>query len=199
MPVTEKWGSKNEKFLRTSYVLLNRYPLPQIMRRSPASQPCKSANCFLAKQELAKGADRGCYPIGAGRLGVGIDEWGNEAPTCFIFSPFCPSPMIAEEFEYLGNGDFSDGDETILYLHFLFKNGDYGETIQVCHSDLSSHLICLGWKNFLSPLQYLIYDIDQLIADVGGYMGLLLGHSALSIYYKLEAWCGKRTIFEIFF
>ena len=39
--------------------------------------------------------------------------------------------MIAEEFEYLGNIDFSDTDETILYLHFLFKNGDYGETIQV--------------------------------------------------------------------
>ena len=44
-----------------------------------------------------------------------------------------------------------------------------------------------------------IYDIDQLIADVGGYMGLLLGHSALSIYYKLEAWCGKRTTIEKFF
>ena len=103
--------------------------------------------------------------------------------------------MIAEEFEYLGNSDFSDTDETILYLHFLFKNGDYGETIQVISfGPTNPSMSWLLSENIFSPLQYLIYDIDQLIADVGGYMGLLLGHSALSIYYKLESWCGKRTI-----
>ena len=29
---------------------------------------------------------------------------------------------------------------------------------------------------------YVIYDANSLIADVGGYLGLLLGYSALSIY-----------------
>jgi hypothetical protein len=30
--------------------------------------------------------------------------------------------------------------------------------------------------------QYLTYDSDCLIADVGGYLGLLLGHSLLTFY-----------------
>ena len=34
--------------------------------------------------------------------------------------------------------------------------------------------------------QYIIYDVDSFIADVGGYMGLLLGSSLLSLYKVLE-------------
>ena len=34
--------------------------------------------------------------------------------------------------------------------------------------------------------QYVLYDFDSFIADVGGFMGLLLGFSALSIYNGLE-------------
>ena len=30
--------------------------------------------------------------------------------------------------------------------------------------------------------QYLAYNLDSLIADFGGYLGLLLGHSILSFY-----------------
>ena len=35
--------------------------------------------------------------------------------------------------------------------------------------------------------QYMIYDVDSFIADIGGYMGLLLGSSILSLYMTLEA------------
>ena len=35
--------------------------------------------------------------------------------------------------------------------------------------------------------QYIIYDTNSFIADVGGYMGLLLGFSILSIYHEIEA------------
>ena len=34
--------------------------------------------------------------------------------------------------------------------------------------------------------QYILYDFDSFIADVGGFMGLLLGFSALSIYNAVE-------------
>ena len=34
--------------------------------------------------------------------------------------------------------------------------------------------------------QYLIYDFDSFIADVGGYLGLLLGFSILSLYHQIE-------------
>ena len=35
--------------------------------------------------------------------------------------------------------------------------------------------------------EYIIYDTDSFIADVGGYMGLLLGFSILSLYHEMEA------------
>ena len=31
-------------------------------------------------------------------------------------------------------------------------------------------------------LQYVVYDHDSFIADVGGFLGLLLGHSIFSVY-----------------
>ena len=34
--------------------------------------------------------------------------------------------------------------------------------------------------------QYVIYDNNSFIADVGGFMGLLLGFSLLSIYDEVE-------------
>ena len=34
--------------------------------------------------------------------------------------------------------------------------------------------------------QYIIYDSNSMIADIGGYMGLLLGYSLLSIYEIAE-------------
>ena len=40
--------------------------------------------------------------------------------------------------------------------------------------------------------QYIIYDLDSFIADVGGFMGLLLGCSVLSLYSELEALLGRR-------
>lgn len=35
---------------------------------------------------------------------------------------------------------------------------------------------------------YIVYDSDSFIADVGGYLGLLLGHSMLSLYSSLVGW-----------
>ena len=36
--------------------------------------------------------------------------------------------------------------------------------------------------------QYLLYDMNTFIADVGGYLGLLLGCSFLSLYGGVEKW-----------
>ncbi len=55
--------------------------------------------------------------------------------------------------------------DKFFVLRFMFSSGKYEEREQ-----------------------YYVYDIDSLIADVGGYMGLLLGHSLYSLYliaYKL--------------
>ena len=39
--------------------------------------------------------------------------------------------------------------------------------------------------------QYIIYDMGSFIGDVGGYMGLLLGSSLLSLYMAMEAYMKK--------
>ena len=44
--------------------------------------------------------------------------------------------------------------------------------------------------------EYLIYNFDSLIADVGGYLGLLLGHSVLSLFYTAES--GMKTLKSVF-
>ena len=41
--------------------------------------------------------------------------------------------------------------------------------------------------SFEEKEQYVIYDIDSFFADIGGYMGLLLGCSLMSLYSELEA------------
>ena len=57
-----------------------------------------------------------------------------------------------------------------------YVNPDYA-VINMRISDLS----------FEERVQYIIYDMDCIIADVGGYMGLLLGYNILSLYTEIEA------------
>ena len=49
--------------------------------------------------------------------------------------------------------------------------------------------------SYVEEEQYVIYDLNSFIADVGGYMGLLLGSSVLSLFDEIEsliaAWLSK--------
>ena len=42
--------------------------------------------------------------------------------------------------------------------------------------------------------QYVVYDTDSFIADIGGYLGLLLGHSVLSLVGQFVEWHRKSAI-----
>ena len=44
--------------------------------------------------------------------------------------------------------------------------------------------------------EYIVYDTSNFIADVGGYLGLLLGHSILSIYYLSIDWLTSTKIWR---
>ncbi len=55
-----------------------------------------------------------------------------------------------------------------IRLRFLFPESDYQEMEQ-----------------------YLVYDADSFIADVGGFLGLLLGHSILSVAVSAVIWGGQ--------
>ena len=41
-------------------------------------------------------------------------------------------------------------------------------------------------RSYEEKEQYIIYDTGSFFADVGGYMGLLLGCSLASLYYEIE-------------
>ena len=44
--------------------------------------------------------------------------------------------------------------------------------------------------------EYLVYELSNLIADVGGYMGLLAGQSILGIYYLSTYWLTKMRVWK---
>ena len=62
-------------------------------------------------------------------------------------------------------------EDPIMSLYFLFEDGSYsvGE-------------------------EYIVYDTSNFIADVGGYLGLLVGQSILGLYYWSAEWLAKLKI-----
>ena len=61
--------------------------------------------------------------------------------------------------------------------------------------DQTLHMIFrLEDGSFKLQEEYIVYDINDFIADVGGYLGLLLGHSMLSIYHMSVEWFGHTKI-----
>jgi hypothetical protein len=58
--------------------------------------------------------------------------------------------------------------------------------------DLPKHqlLLNIGFNSgrYIEKEQYVVYDTNSFVADVGGYMGLLLGHSLFSLYHNVARW-----------
>ena len=56
---------------------------------------------------------------------------------------------------------------------------------QYVKGSFSRDRMALEWEfmnsDYIVRQEYLTYDMNSLIADVGGYLGLLLGYSLLSI------------------
>ena len=59
------------------------------------------------------------------------------------------------------------------------KTSEYGEVNLWLY-------ISMRETSYVQEEQYFIYDINSFIADVGGYMGLLLGSSILSLFDEVE-------------
>ena len=45
--------------------------------------------------------------------------------------------------------------------------------------------------------EYVVYDSDSFIADVGGFFGLLLGQSLLGIYYMSVEWVASSNVWKL--
>ena len=61
--------------------------------------------------------------------------------------------------------------------------------VHVSSSDIRSSIIVM-------TLQYMVYDWNDLVADIGGYLGLLLGQSVYGIFELLTLWMKKRKSFK---
>ena len=46
---------------------------------------------------------------------------------------------------------------------------------------------------YLEYEQYYIYESEDFIADIGGFLGLLLGHSLLSLYTSIAEWYRQKA------
>ena len=75
------------------------------------------------------------------------------------------SELITKNIENTLGDDEIVGKKQALKLYLYFKNGQYDEREQ-----------------------YIIYDYNSFIADVGGYMGLLLGMSMQGMFEIVEDW-----------
>ena len=70
--------------------------------------------------------------------------------------------------------------------HFILKNGSECYQQGQPHYDMQLDFwIMTG--SYKEEEQYVIYDFNSFIADVGGFLGLLLGYSALSLYDEFES------------
>ena len=66
----------------------------------------------------------------------------------------------------------------------------YEDEVEHCQVHLKLQMLDSSYKE---EEQYVIYDTASFIADVGGYMGLLLGSSLLSLYMAIEA-CLRKAV-----
>ena len=52
-------------------------------------------------------------------------------------------------------------------------------------------------RSYDEKRQYVVYDFNSFIADVGGFIGLLLGFSILSLFKELERVLRSKKISSI--
>ena len=98
--------------------------------------------------------------------------------TCDIYE-YSAEPEI----EYVNP---SETESNIIQIGFHFKSGRHELKEQ---ANIIKYLYkLLTIKSIYSLFQYIIYDWDSCFADVGGYLGLLLGQSIYGIYETAIVW-----------
>ena len=52
-------------------------------------------------------------------------------------------------------------------------------------------------SNDVDLFQYIIYDWNSLLADIGGYLGLLVGQSIFGMYQLMASWINWKKATQI--
>ena len=74
--------------------------------------------------------------------------------------------------------------------YFVTPKSELQQSEPVGPDELPNSLLIQLWfpsGRYLEREQYWVYDVNSLFADIGGYLGLLLGHSIYSIFCSLDA------------
>ena len=118
----------------------------------------------------------------------------------FTARPPCQSPEDFKKFTTL-SAKLQFADTSAIYdmtgclsacekYRFELKMTDKTQVIEPSTSyhgkDTLWLFISMHDTSYVQEEQYIIYDLNSFIADVGGYMGLLLGSSILSLYDETE-------------
>jgi hypothetical protein len=81
---------------------------------------------------------------------------------------------------------------------------EYGGAANLYHKVPNSHMLEIGYygTDYTVREQYLVYGFPDLIADFGGFLGLLLGYSVLSFFDLCRKMCKsiqlvKNSIMQI--
>ena len=90
----------------------------------------------------------------------------------------CIPSCTRDEIKLVGSDDrriiSENGEEPKLILLFIFEDGSY-------------HV----------RQEYFVYDTGSFLADVGGYLGLILGYSLLGLYNTIADWMAETNIMKI--
>ena len=77
-----------------------------------------------------------------------------------------------------------------LNLTLYYPHGEYESKEEVRQMQDIYMYVCQIYPQV--PFQYIIYDHTSFVADVGGYLGLLIGQSMFSMYVMAEEWVRWR-------
>ena len=149
------------------------------------SQRCKQGNAKITTSGcIASFLEKklGCNPMILG-------SQFSKNPQCTTKTQLLALANATKRFEDADENDIYDmtgclssctKDQYSLTVDPLISKWEYKSKCQV-------HLeFIMRDSSYKEEEQYIIYDVNSFIADVGGYMGLLLGSSLLSLYMAME-------------
>ena len=94
----------------------------------------------------------------------------------------CHKSTFELELSQQNKNNLEDSRDSALLLTTRYPLKRYELRKQVGANVLE---FCTIESNLFDSAQYLVYDWNSFIADVGGYLGLLLGQSCLGMYHLM--------------
>ena len=138
------------------------------------------------------------------KIGCRIKMYGGSGNDLDQLSPCNTEPQLQEFWEIMSKMKYADAKiiqeqtgclgscEIYEYEKLDYTKDQVGFLKPSCKQGLANCSLSVNLEipqeeiTYRGTKQYVVYDFNSFIADVGGFMGLLLGFSILSLYEELE-------------